>query len=366
MVDGVETRYLVDENRPYAQVLEEYSSNGTVQASYVYGGALDLISQTRGGTESIYLRDGHSGVRQLTNASGSVTDTYTYDAYGTLLQSTGATQNDYLYRGEQSDSNLGMQYLRARYYNQNSGRFANVDPFEGWQEQPISRHRYIYGNNSPITFIDPSGKFSLAGTLEAANILQIIGTLTAGVVLQGVVGQVLQRTTGRIQWDGYYSSINANLSQMPDALNKILIVNGGLGLLDLTTTNQTRSAMYPGLFTKFRGIWLQILGGAAIDFGPVLGGQADGGVSFKDRTVATSPSILTATQIAFMGGSAFGSATSGNTNGTVFTAGFGSGTIFSSDTSSPDFDAGYSLAQGLSIPMMFLPTNEFPRLPFYD
>ena len=44
IVDGVETRYLVDANRNYAQVLEEYTADGDVEVAYVYGH--DLISQT--------------------------------------------------------------------------------------------------------------------------------------------------------------------------------------------------------------------------------------------------------------------------------------------------------------------------------
>ncbi|AFY74620.1 hypothetical protein Syn7502_02661 [Synechococcus sp. PCC 7502] len=43
-VDGVKTRYLIDANRPYAQVLEEYNGSD-IQASYVYGNS--LISQMK-------------------------------------------------------------------------------------------------------------------------------------------------------------------------------------------------------------------------------------------------------------------------------------------------------------------------------
>jgi YD repeat-containing protein len=51
-VNGQQTRYLVDANRDYAQVLEEYTPNGTAQVSYVYGN--DLISQQPGGTQTFY------------------------------------------------------------------------------------------------------------------------------------------------------------------------------------------------------------------------------------------------------------------------------------------------------------------------
>ncbi|WP_410765423.1 RHS repeat-associated core domain-containing protein [Cyanobacterium aponinum] len=158
IVDGVETRYLLDGNSSTAQVLEEYQPDGTINVAYIYG--TSLISQSRDDVNSIYLYDGHSGVRQLSDDNGIVTDIYDYDAYGNLISSSGETENIYLYRGEQLDQNLGMQYLRARYYDPNSGRFSSVDPYEGNIGQPMSRHRYMYGNANPITYVDPTGLFS--------------------------------------------------------------------------------------------------------------------------------------------------------------------------------------------------------------
>ena len=46
-------------------------------------------------------------MRQLTNASGAITDAYDYDAFGNLIYRSGTTPNDYLYSGEQLDANLG-------------------------------------------------------------------------------------------------------------------------------------------------------------------------------------------------------------------------------------------------------------------
>ncbi len=66
---------------------------------------------------SFYGYDGGGTVRQLTSSSGTVTDTYNYDAFGNKLNSTGSTPNEFLYRGEQFDSDLTLYYLRARYYN---------------------------------------------------------------------------------------------------------------------------------------------------------------------------------------------------------------------------------------------------------
>jgi RHS repeat-associated protein len=153
-VGGTTTQYLVDKNRDYAQVLEE-RQNGNLTVSYVYGS--DLISQERSGTESFYLVDGLGSVVALSNEAGSVTDTYTYQAFGTLDNMTGGTENQYLFAGEQWDESLDEYYLRQRYYEESLGRFLRRDSYEGDIGNPASLHKFIYASNNSISNTDPSG-----------------------------------------------------------------------------------------------------------------------------------------------------------------------------------------------------------------
>ena len=124
-VGGVTTSYLVDDLNPtgYPQVVEELTG-GAVTRQYTYG--LQRISQNQvissTWTPSFYGYDGGGNVRQLTNTSGAVTDSYEYDAFGNEFTTSGTTPNNYLYRGEQFDKDLGLYYLRARYYNPATGR----------------------------------------------------------------------------------------------------------------------------------------------------------------------------------------------------------------------------------------------------
>jgi len=165
-------KYLIDYQLPYGQVIGETDGSGNLTASYVYG--LERITMTRGASTHTYVADGQGSIRQLTNANGNVTDSWTFDAFGNIINRTGTTVNTFTYVGEQYDANTGFYNLRARLYNPESGRFASNDPYEGDPEAPVSLHRYLYGNASPLKYSDPTGEF---GIDECFAIFAIVGIL---------------------------------------------------------------------------------------------------------------------------------------------------------------------------------------------
>ena len=160
-VGGTTTKYLVDDLNPTAlpQVLDEIV-NGSVTRTYVYGAIRLAEDQISGGTvtPSFYGYDGHGNVRFLANASGTVTDTYDYDAFGMSIKINGMTPNPYFYSGERLDAGTGLYDLRARYYNQETGRFWARDPEGGVLCTPLTLNPYIYTWADPVNQIDPTGR----------------------------------------------------------------------------------------------------------------------------------------------------------------------------------------------------------------
>jgi RHS repeat-associated protein len=214
-VNGTVTHYVVDKNRDFAQVLEERTGGGALTVSYVYGD--DLISQSRtGGVVRYHHYDGLGSTRALTSDSETVTDTYTYEAFGGLLQSLGSTPNLYLFTGEQQDPNLGFYYLRSRYYNPEIGRFQTADAHPGFDFDPPSLHKYTYVENDPVNSLDPDGKFisfsfafslnrSIVSALSAVRIAFSISRALGGaairqlgIVVENAVGQILTRIPGAV------------------------------------------------------------------------------------------------------------------------------------------------------------------------
>ncbi len=175
--------YVVDDQNPtgYPQVmleLEPADDIGFVGREYCYG--LNLVSETSrngrsAGPSSFYGYDGHGNVRFLVNDAGEISDTYTYDAFGIEIANSGTTANNYRYCGEPFDSDLGLYYLRARYYNPQAGRFWTMDSYEAEQEDPLSLHKYLYCKANPINATDRSGNLvdgisMMVSTLENMEI----------------------------------------------------------------------------------------------------------------------------------------------------------------------------------------------------
>jgi RHS repeat-associated protein len=178
---GTATKYLIDDKNPthLPQVLDELQ-NGAVTRTYAY--ALTRISQNQQisgtWTPSFYGYDGHLSVRFLSNMAGSVTDSYDYDAFGMPIKTSGTTPNQFLYSSERYDSSVGLYDLRARYYNQATGRFWARDPVQGGTCLPLSFNPYIYTFDDPANRIDPTGRDSVE-TLR----LPLIGFIaSAGII----------------------------------------------------------------------------------------------------------------------------------------------------------------------------------------
>ena len=117
--------------------------------TYVYG--LDLISATDSqGDQTYFLYDGLGSVTDVTDEGGDVVASYSYDVFGAIRSVTGSSDNYWLFTGEQSDPDSGFYFLRARYYDTDTGRFMGRDPTG-------AGHPYAYAANNPVIFSDPYG-----------------------------------------------------------------------------------------------------------------------------------------------------------------------------------------------------------------
>jgi RHS repeat-associated protein len=157
--DSTTTTFTWDVNRPIPQVLDD----GTYQ--YLYG--VGRIAQVGASETHYYLTDGLGSTLALTDEAGDIVNTYDYDVFGGLRDETGSQANDFTFAGEQVDASTGLQYLRARYYDVEAGRFVSRDPHRGLAEVPETQHRFVYVLNLPTTLTDPSGNVPTPGPFAA-------------------------------------------------------------------------------------------------------------------------------------------------------------------------------------------------------
>jgi RHS repeat-associated protein len=94
-------------------------------------------------------------VRALTSSSGTLTATFTYNAWGTTTGSTGTATLPFGFAGYYYDGASGFYYLRARWYDAGTGQWMSLDPMVMDTQSP-----FAYVNNDPVNGVDPSGQAS--------------------------------------------------------------------------------------------------------------------------------------------------------------------------------------------------------------
>jgi RHS repeat-associated protein len=151
--DGLAANFLYD---GMSVILERDSSNQTA-ASYTRGlfypgGIGGIISCASVGGSSYYSYDGLGSVTNLTDSSGLVTQSYTYDAFGNILKQSGAATDPYKFQTKENSS-IGLVYFGTRWYNPIIGRWLTPDP-AGMIDGP---NLYVYLNNNPVNLVDPWG-----------------------------------------------------------------------------------------------------------------------------------------------------------------------------------------------------------------
>jgi RHS repeat-associated protein len=158
---------------------------------YITGpGGLPIEQVDGSGATAYYLQDQLGSTRGLTDSTGQVVERATYDAYGNVKGQSGSVSTPFGYAGQYTDSESGLQYLRARYYDATTEQFLTVDPLAALTQQP-----YSYAGSNPANAVDPMGldPQSACGCHESGSgILNgILGHLPAAVSIAAGLGALI-------------------------------------------------------------------------------------------------------------------------------------------------------------------------------
>ncbi len=108
----------------------------------------------------------------LTDGSGNVVASYSYDAFGVVTSSSesfpNGWSNPYRYDGGEGvryDAETGLYWMRVRAYDPALGRFISHDPLGRLASMGLDVQPYIYVFNNPVNRTDPSGLISCRGPM---------------------------------------------------------------------------------------------------------------------------------------------------------------------------------------------------------
>ena len=166
------------------RIVKEFNDGtDTTMTRYMYTGSEVIMTANSAGiktTENILTPSGEIVSSQRFNENGNGTGWYSYNydirqSTTTIVASSGFVENYYEYgafgetdatesllneiefTGAISDINTGLYYMKARYYNPNTGRFLSQDSYKGSTYEPWTQNLYTYTGNNPVNFIDPTG-----------------------------------------------------------------------------------------------------------------------------------------------------------------------------------------------------------------
>lgn len=160
------TNYLYDGDN----LTEEVDQSGNSIASYSQGVNIDEpLAEFRSATANYYEGDGLGTITSISNSSGAIAGTYTYDSFGKINSSTGTLTNPFRYTAREFDSETGIYFYRARYFDPNTGRFLSEDPDEenSFLDSLLNLYRYV--QNNPVNYTDPLGLYTLKPGIPAPS-----------------------------------------------------------------------------------------------------------------------------------------------------------------------------------------------------
>ena len=190
------------------QIVADLDGDGNVLRTYTWGSGIDnllaLTTYSTTATNTYYpIKDHQNSILALVDGTGSVVETYQYDAYGNptiydasgseILNQTSQIGNRYLFQGREYNSITHLYYFRARYYNPETATWLSKDPIG----ISAGLNLYTFCGNNPVMFVDPYGE-SWAGfwggvgmivggaTLAVATVLEDAATGGVGIFNDGV------------------------------------------------------------------------------------------------------------------------------------------------------------------------------------
>jgi RHS repeat-associated protein len=158
---------------------------------YHYG--TKVLAVTESASTSYVLNDGIGSASDFWSSTGTLAKSRQYDAWGGFRNGSAPAVGEakVAHTGHQYDPETGWVYAKARYYDSGLGVFLSRDPYEGEIGDAPSLHRYMYAEDNPLRFYDPTGTSALTANpsdfVEPIKVLGPLGGVVTGILVPEVV-----------------------------------------------------------------------------------------------------------------------------------------------------------------------------------
>ena len=170
---------------------------------FVYDATGEVSGFTYGSnsTKYMYTKNLQGDVTGIMNSTGHIVARYVYDSWGKLVSiknESGANVtsashigmvNPIRYRSYYYDTETGLYYLQARYYDPEVGRFINADSIAG-NTGNSEYNLFAYCSNNPVNNLDSNGEFILTCIIVGFIVGAVVGAASSAITQQATSGTV--------------------------------------------------------------------------------------------------------------------------------------------------------------------------------
>ena len=201
---GIVTYYIYD---AASNLFAEANASKQITRYYVHGAGLSQMIESN--QSYTYHFDAIGNTMAMTDQSQNVVNQYAYSPYGRSLGKSEQKSQPFTYVGQygvQAEQN-NHYYMRARYYDADTGRFISEDPigFDG------GINLFAYASSNPILYSDPTGLWTFGFSLNFSGGAGLGGTTGVNFVWDTQGGFEIQQTHGGGSYIGNNLAWSANL-----------------------------------------------------------------------------------------------------------------------------------------------------------
>ena len=249
--NGATTRFYLNGT----DIIEQ--TDGTTTLYFYYDSGNELIGFNYADNDYIYVKNQQGDITDITNSSGEVVASYTYDPWGKITSISGtnleiANLNPFRYRSYYYDSDIQMYYLQSRYYDPEVCRFINCDDvnYIGITESEVSYNPFAYCENEPVNSNDIYGYASRYAIITNRNVDNIVKTSYKMYINSGLFKYKVQKYTLKnkdktlysyvpnFYWSYYYYNNKGNVKIYMDGNINLTKNSRNIGLFQIKTVKQ--------------------------------------------------------------------------------------------------------------------------------